>query len=81
MHPGWSQGVMLTPRYGSCVATERSSYYVLTPATGAVYNLPVNPAEEHVYHVQLITCTDLTLICIWACCFHGRVQGDPYLQA
>uniref|UniRef100_A0A0E0EA24 Uncharacterized protein n=1 Tax=Oryza meridionalis TaxID=40149 RepID=A0A0E0EA24_9ORYZ len=58
-----------------CVATERSSCYVLNPATGAVYNLPVSPAEEHVYHVQLITpAQTLHLICIWACCFHGRVH-------
>uniref|UniRef100_A0A0E0LJ84 Uncharacterized protein n=1 Tax=Oryza punctata TaxID=4537 RepID=A0A0E0LJ84_ORYPU len=50
----------LTPRSGSCVATERSSSYVLNPAIRTIHNLPANPAEEHVYHVPLCNCTDFT---------------------
>ncbi|KAF2921810.1 hypothetical protein DAI22_07g062500 [Oryza sativa Japonica Group] len=36
-----------------CVATNWNSCRVLNPATGAVYDLPENPAEEHMYHAHL----------------------------
>uniref|UniRef100_A0A0E0Q593 F-box domain-containing protein n=1 Tax=Oryza rufipogon TaxID=4529 RepID=A0A0E0Q593_ORYRU len=36
-----------------CVATNWNSCRVLNPATGAVYDLPESPAEEHMYHAHL----------------------------
>uniref|UniRef100_A0A0D9WWJ5 F-box domain-containing protein n=1 Tax=Leersia perrieri TaxID=77586 RepID=A0A0D9WWJ5_9ORYZ len=36
-----------------CVATEKNSCHVLNLATGAVYELPENPADEHMHHVHI----------------------------